>query len=1388
MQFNKLALALNHHQAGQVRLAEQLYEELSQSQPDTAEVWHLWGVLAHQQNQPQLAIERLQRAITLDSSQLVYQVNLGQVYLQLGEHAQAAACFQQILQHQPDNASVHNQLGVVLQQLGQVDLAMFHHQQAIQLWQHVLAKSSNPAAIDNLRQSLAQGCNNLGLVYQTQGQLNEAIRWFETALEHAPHLAQAHFNLGNILSAQGNYAQAIEAFQQALSHQPDYLKAHNNLGIAYQRLGQLSQALNQYQKLLQVANEEPSQPVAEPINPSQINPSVIHALNNMGSVYHALGQFETAISYYQRALTYQPNDVELYNNLGNVWLDYHRFDEAMTCFEQAIAKIYDLANLQPNEWSNLLATEQRLLATSLKNLGAASHKQGDVEAALAHFEQAQTIQPTDLLRLKMALTLPIVYPSIEAMQSWRQRLTTQIETLLDEGIQLNPFDDVIGLPLNFLSAYQGENERELQTKIGQLYLSLPFSPPQSKKPSAHLTNGQTLLEEPFKIGFISAHFRHHTVGKLLQGLIANLNRAQFQVIVFSIGHYQDEIADFIRQSADLYVELSPEITTACQQITDYALDLLFYADIGMEPYSYALALNRLAPVQCVTWGHSVTSGLSTIDYYLSSDLYEITEADDHYQETLVRLAGLNTYYHRPTLPTPTKTRAAFGLLDTPAVYLCPQSVYKYHPAFDELIAGILQRDPTGIVAILAGDHTHWVELLQQRWQATMPQVYHRIQVIPRQNQSDFLSLLTVATVLLDPIHFGGCNSSLEALAFGIPIVTMPTTYLRGRFTAGFYQYIGVTDCIADTPAQYVEIAVQLGTDEAYHAKIRQKILANHACLYEDQSTLQAYEAFFAEAITIERTLTTLQTLIHDSTQLQAQGRLTEALAIWSSLDELQIANCNLQHSTYHLQFAKAYHHLGMLLGELGRLAEAVQTFQKALQFQPDQPQVLNNLGAVLQNQGRLSEAVEAFRRAIALKPDFYGAYSNLLLSLHYLPDISAETLQAEHEQFGVLLVDNASIELETLATPSTLQSDRLRVGYLSPDFRQHPVAHFIRPILEQHDPKQIELFCYSNVAQPDAATTELRQLAHHWREIQTQSDEAVIAQIRADNLDILVDLAGHTAGNRLQVLAHKPAPIQLTYLGYPNITGLSTVDYRLTDAISEGIQNANGKSQFLNSDLQLACLPNGFLCYSPPSNAPKVNELPALQKGYVTFGSFNHLPKINQQVLETWSQILAQLPTARLLLKTIPLSDAGTKTLFEQRLVQAGLPLDRVDLVGYVSAQAEHLAMYHQVDIALDTFPYNGTTTTCEALWMGVPVVTLQGERHAGRVGSSLLSSVGQVGWIAETINTYVTLAINLSRNLEQLATLRTTLRSQVAESSLCDGVGFTRTLEHLYRKLKDKG
>lgn len=496
--------------------------------------------------------------------------------------------------------------------------------------------------------------------------------------------------------------------------------------------------------------------------------------------------------------------------------------------------------------------------------------------------------------------------------------------------------------------------------------------------------------------------------------------------------------------------------------------------------------------------------------------------------------------------------------------------------------------------------------------------------------------------------------------------------------------------------------------------------------------------------------------------VQLQGRIDEAIALYHHALKLKP------------DFAEVHYNLGNALKDKQQLLAATECYELAARLKPDYAEAHNNLGNILHSLARRREALDHYRVALKVKPDYAEARSNLLFALNYDPSIDDDAMFAEHRRFGEV---HDLPHLSPTFSNSRDPNRRLRIGYVSPDFRRHPVAYFIEPILQQHNLQELEVFLYSQADRFDDVTERIRALPHHWRDILHVNDKKSAEMIRADQIDILVDLAGHTAQNRLLVFALRPAPVQVTYLGFPNTTGMKSIQYLLTDSVTDPEDEPALYTE------EIVRLSAGYCCFLPPPEARAVNPLPALSRGYITFGSLHTLPKLNSGVIDLWCEILRAVPNSRLLLFRDTL-EGTTGERFAREFAERGVPTERVEIRHKIPAGGLHLPVYEDIDIALDTFPWCGHTTACESIWMGVPIVTLRGHRHAGRLVTSVLQSAGLPDWVTTTPAEYVQRAVRAASDLDALAKLRQNLRQVVAASALCDTARFTRSIEQAYRQI----
>ncbi|MCU0227923.1 MAG: tetratricopeptide repeat protein [Bryobacterales bacterium] len=488
---------------------------------------------------------------------------------------------------------------------------------------------------------------------------------------------------------------------------------------------------------------------------------------------------------------------------------------------------------------------------------------------------------------------------------------------------------------------------------------------------------------------------------------------------------------------------------------------------------------------------------------------------------------------------------------------------------------------------------------------------------------------------------------------------------------------------------------------------------------------------------------------------------------------------------FHRAIEANPHHVGALINAAdlfrlnGGITQSLTLARLAQQIEPDHPKAIGVEAIALSELGRMREALECYQRVLSIDPQDGGAQSNLLYNLNFHTAFEPRKVFALHQAWGKLAeahVKDWGIVSHTIANPAK----RLRVGYVSGDFRRHSVMYFLRPLLEGHQRDQFEIYCYSCVDREDGITAQVKQMDVVWRDIAALSHPDSAALIVRDKIDILVDLGGHTGSGRLPVFAAKPAPIQCSYLGYPNTSGLTTIDYRIVDPVSDP---EDGPATSLHTEA-LARLHPTFLCFDPvEAQLPVSPRPPVLEQRYITFGTFNNNKKIDVETAHAWGRLLLAVPGSRLLLKCRSYGAEEARRHVLGILEQAGVSPDRVTLLPGDQGYEDHLRQYARLDIALDTFPYNGTTTTMEALWMGVPVISLSGQTHASRVGRSILNALGCPEWVAASAEDFARIGAALATNPPELQRLRLNLRQMLGSSALMDRAGMVQRMETFYRQ-----
>jgi tetratricopeptide (TPR) repeat protein len=814
---------------GQPDRAIVCYQQAVRIKPDFVEAFRNLGIVLRGQRRFEEAVAVLQQALRLRADAGT-SCTLAGALADLGRWTEAVTCFEQAIAGQPDFADAHLGLGVALAHLRRSAEAVPHYQRALRL-----------------RPNWPEAYANLGLAFRKLRQFDDAIASYRQALQLQPDRADLHVGLGNSFRDRGNRDEAIACYQRALALQPDLADAHNNLGSALAEQGLATEAAACFQEAV------------------RLRPDYAEAHSNLANILREQGRFAEAVASYQHAVRLKPDFAVGYSNLCHTLLELGQWDDAIRCGQEAVRLRPDyadghnhLANAlrERSRASEAIASYQEALrlrpdfVEALGNLAGLYRDVGNTTQAEAFYQQALRVRPSDGLRVALATLLPRIYTSRTDIQTWRQRLTENLQRLQGR-IHLDLNRDLP--PTLFLLAYQGLNDRDLQAQAAALYSeacpALRFGAPHCQPGAAPPAGSR-----PIRVGFISYFFHTHSVGRHYAGLIRHLSRPEFHVTLFRFPRSADAVTQSLMQCADAVITLGPpeNMNNFRRQIAEQKLDVLFFTDIGMDPWTYFLALARLAPVQCVTAGHPVTTGIPTIDYFISSTDLETADADAHYTERLVRLANLPNYFSWPALTGPPRTRRDFGLPQTGRLYLCVQTLFKIHPDFDDLAAGILRADPEGHVVLVGGQHEYWTELLAERFRHTIPEHRERVHFLPQQPYEQYLHMLSLADVLLDTPHFGGGTTTYQALAVGTPVVTLPGPFLRGRVTYACYRRMGVLDCVASDAADYIQRAVRLATDVTWRNEVRAKIAANRHPLFENTQSIRDLEQFFREAVARSR--------------------------------------------------------------------------------------------------------------------------------------------------------------------------------------------------------------------------------------------------------------------------------------------------------------------------------------------------------------------------------------------------------------------------------------------------------------------------------------------------------------------------------------------------------
>lgn len=1254
----------------------------------------------------------------------------------------AEAAYRGVLKHMPEHADANHNLGVLLavQLLRPFD-ALPHFEVALntdagrsQFWFSYVDGLIRCKHFDLVRQVLPLA-QSQGLATAMVNALIERLPRTEmsASVEVVPVAAQeptlaekqalvAFFN-------QRNYVQGEALAQGLVQRCPNSGFSWKALGTMLQPQGKTLEAL--YAKKRAV----------------QLLPDDAESLCNFGRAHLELGQNREAVEVFRAALVLRPAHAEAYNYLGLALFGSDQAQEAMACFKSAIA-------LNPD------------YAAAYNNLSGMFNTNGQIDEAIEALQKAISIEPNFRSAFDNLLFVINYHPDKSAEEIFRI---------------YRDFDRRFGLPHR--SAWL----------------------PHTNSPGA----GRRL-----KVGYVSPDFRGHACSFFIEPLLIHHDANVVDVYAYAELTQEDAATQRCKRSVAHWVPtMGLSDAAMAQRIRADGIDIL--VDLAGHTVGNRLGVFALKPAPVsVSWmGYGYTTGLQAIDYYLSDDASAPVGCEHLFSEELWRLPGSFLAY-RPggamgevnPLPALDRGYITLGTL-TRGVRINYRIISVW--------ASILQRLPTAHLVI---DSKSFMSTSIQQAAIDKFSAYgisaERLHIGFNSPPWDVLRGIDIG---LDCFPHNSGTTLFETLYMGLPFVTLAGRPSVGRIGSSILHGLGRPEWIASTEAEYIEKVVKLASDLPALARHRSSLRSQmQASVLMDEGGFarrleQAYVEMFSRWTTAPTQLESLKrskrarrgnqpsmdemkllTSFFETRDFAAgvvaARTMTKQYPIhgfgWKALGALlQIGGHAKEALDAKKQAAKllpldaeAVCNLGHSLQDLNYLAQAEVALKRALALKPAYSEAFNNLAITYQKMGRLDVAEANFRSALALKPDHKAIYDNLLFTLNYHPDQAAELIFENYQEYDHRFgfPHRAHWRPHVNDRNDLGAGRRLKVGYVSPDFRSHSCTFFLEPLLANHDHAIVEVFAYADVAQDDVVTQRYQGYVDHWVPTWGISDAELARRIRADEIDILVDLAGHTVGNRLGVFARKPAPVSLSWMGYGYTTGLRAIDYYLTDAVS-----APSGSEHLFSEEPWR-LPGCFAAYRPASTMGEVNALPALERGYVTLGTLTRGIRVNHHTIRVWAEILLRLPMAHIVIDSRSFGEVAVKEATIQQFAAHGIGRERLH-IGFTSPPWDVL---RGIDIGLDCFPHNSGTTLYETLYMGLPYVTLEGRPSVGCIGSTILHSLGHPEWVARTEEEYVEKVIALVADLPALAHLRATLRSRMQASILMDEVGFTRNVELAYRQM----
>jgi len=1358
---------------GEINEALIALEALIKIHPNEAVLYNIKGGCYQRLKQFDMAVSWYKQACSIQPNYADAYNNLANTLMDAGRVDDAISYYQQALKINPNYAEAHNNLGNAFKKIGEFDAAINCYQKAL-----------------NIRPDYLKVHHNLAQVLKGLGRLEAVIKCYEQLLKIKPDSVEVYNNLGNAHKSLGQLEDALKCYEQALKIKPDYIEVYNNTGATFYDLGQFDVAVMYYDYAL------------------QLNPDYVEAHNNRGNAYRTLGQFDMAIKCYERALEIKEDFFEAYSNLGNTLRDFCQYDAAINCYKRALEVKPDLVAVQ----NNLLFCLNY-------------HPDLSAEAIFEHYQAYDRqfglpyrAQWKDFTQLKdPGKRLKIGYVSGDFnVHSMRHFLEPVLAQHNHQYFEITAYAELIKDD-GFTERFQGLVDHWVQT-TGMTDEALAARIRKDEVDILVDLAGHTVKN---RLAVFARKPAPVSISMFGYGYTTGLTAIDYflgdeQLIPKGSEHLFSEKpwrlpspgfsyrpAEGMGEPGPLPAKIKDWVTfgTLTRSVRINHRTIRVWADILKRVANSRLIINsssfRDSHSQQAMAERFRAEGIASerLEIGYDSPPWELLREMDIGLDCFPHNSGttlLESLYMGVPFITladrPSVGRIGASILESVD---CPQWIAMNEEQYiekavqlaadlDEL-AMIRSRLRTQMEALPVMDEVGFVVKLEaayrQMWQQWCQQ--DRLEY-PKVLESEVKLTQGKIDTILALYNKGQINEALTVLE--VLTKTFPNEALLFNIKGGCYQRLSQHDMAIkcyeqalDIRPDYVKAHNNLGNALKQQGQLNAAIKCYEKALKIKPDYIEAYNnlgtcyddlGYFETAIkNFEQALKIKPDFVEAHNNL---GKVNKTLGCF------YVA---IKHYEQALKikpdFVEVYNNLGNVYRELSQPDVAIRYYERALAIKWDCLEAYTNLGNTLRDLCQLDEAIKCYEKALEIKPGYAEAHANLLFCLNYHPDKSAEVIFEAYKdydkKFAIPYRDQWA-EFENSKSPDK----RLKVAYVSGDYKVHSIRHFLEPILRQHNHHYFEITAYAELTKKDDYTMRYQGLVDHWVDTTGMSDEMLAVQIRTDGIDILVDLAGHTANNRLAVFARKPAPVSVSMFGYGYTTGLSAIDYFLGDwqLLPDGCDH-------LFSEKLWRLKTPGF-CYRPAEGMGEVSSLPALTKGYITFGILSRAIRINYRTVRVWSKILKRVAGSRLIINNRFFDNQYSQQAMAECFVAEGIGIDRLE-IGYDSPP---WGVLRETDIGFDCFPHNSGTTLLENLYMGIPFVTLADRPSVGRIGASVLESVGHSEWIARNEEEYIEKVVNLASDFKQLAIIRSQLRTQMEALPLMDEIGFVKRLETAYRKM----